>query len=102
MIMGIAVDCEGRPLCCEMRPENTTDAETFPVVVGDARGVPGPRTLCGGRLRDSMECVRVCAEGFQRRSDKLCENQAKHVKNYESFLEMVSKGNRGECGTGAL
>ena len=33
MIAGIAVDCEGRPLCCEMWPGNTTDAKTFPVVV---------------------------------------------------------------------
>jgi transposase len=33
MIVGIAVDCEGRPLCCEMWPGNTTDARTFPVVV---------------------------------------------------------------------
>ena len=33
MIVGIAVDCEGRPLCCEMWPGNTTDAKTFPVVV---------------------------------------------------------------------
>ena len=33
MIVGIAVDCEGRPLCCEMWPGNTTDAKTFPVVI---------------------------------------------------------------------
>jgi len=33
MIVGVALDCEGRPLCCEMWPGNTADAKTFPQVV---------------------------------------------------------------------
>jgi DDE family transposase len=33
MIVGIALDSEGRPLCCEMWPGNTADAKTFPQVV---------------------------------------------------------------------
>ena len=33
MIVGIALDSQGWPLCCEMWPGNTTDVKTLPVVV---------------------------------------------------------------------
>lgn len=33
MIVGIALDAEGRPLCCEMWPGNTTDVKSFRPVV---------------------------------------------------------------------
>lgn len=33
MIVGIALDSRGWPLCCEMWPGNTTDVKTLPVVV---------------------------------------------------------------------
>jgi len=37
MIVGIALDSEGRPLCCEMWPGNTADVKTFPQVVARMR-----------------------------------------------------------------
>lgn len=33
MIVGIALDVEGRPICCEMRPGNTTDVRRLVPVV---------------------------------------------------------------------
>ena len=37
MVVGIALDAEGRPLCCEMWPGNTTDVKTFPAIVDRLR-----------------------------------------------------------------
>jgi hypothetical protein len=33
MVVGMALDVEGRPICCEMWPGNTADVKTLPVIV---------------------------------------------------------------------
>ena len=37
MVVGIALDVEGRPLCCEMWPGNTADAKSLVPVIGRMR-----------------------------------------------------------------
>jgi len=49
MIVGVAVDSESRPLCCEMWPGNTTDVKTFPAVVA--------------RMRDRFKVQEICVVG---------------------------------------
>ena len=46
MIVGIALDADGRPLCCEMWPGNTTDVKTFPAVVERMRAKFRVREVC--------------------------------------------------------
>jgi hypothetical protein len=42
MVVGMALDVEGRPICCEMWPGNTADVTTLPVAGNN----------CGGRSRE--------------------------------------------------
>lgn len=46
MIVGIALDSKGWPLCCEMWPGNTTDVKTLPVMVE--------------RMKKRFRVVRIC------------------------------------------
>lgn len=46
MIVGLVLDAEGRPLCCEMWPGNTTDVKTFLSVVDRIRQRFAVRELC--------------------------------------------------------
>ena len=50
MVVGIALDVEGRPLCCEMWPGNTSDAKSLVPVIERMRAkVPGARSVRGRR-----------------------------------------------------
>jgi hypothetical protein len=46
MIVGIALDVEGRPICCEMWPGNTTDVKSLVPVVGRMRAKFRVREVC--------------------------------------------------------
>ena len=46
MVVGIALDCEGRPLCCEMWPGNTADATTILPVVERMRSKFRVQNIC--------------------------------------------------------
>jgi hypothetical protein len=46
MIVGVAVDMEGRPICCEMWPGNTADAKTLLPVVERMRAKFRVRDMC--------------------------------------------------------
>lgn len=46
MIVGIALDAEGWPLCCEMWPGNTTDVKTLLPVVARMKKRFGVREIC--------------------------------------------------------
>jgi hypothetical protein len=46
MIVGIALDCEGWPICCEMWPGNTTDVKTLLPVVDRMKRRFRVRELC--------------------------------------------------------
>jgi hypothetical protein len=46
MIVSVAVDVEGRPICCEMWPGNTTDAKTLLPVIERMRAKFRVRELC--------------------------------------------------------
>lgn len=46
MIVGIALDGEGWPLCCEMWPGNTTDVKTLLPVIGRMKRRFGVREIC--------------------------------------------------------
>lgn len=46
MIVGIAIDIEGRPICCEMWPGNTTDVKSLVPVVGRMRAKFRVREVC--------------------------------------------------------
>ena len=46
MIVGIALDAEGRPLCCELWPGNTTDVKTLLPVVRRIQGRFRVREIC--------------------------------------------------------
>jgi hypothetical protein len=46
MIVGIALDVEGRPICCEMWPGNTADAKSLVPVVERMRAKFRVRELC--------------------------------------------------------
>lgn len=46
MIVGIALDVEGRPICCEMWPGNTTDAKSLLPVVERMRAKFRVREVC--------------------------------------------------------
>lgn len=47
MIVGMVLDAEGRPLCCEMWPGNTSDAKSFLPVVERMRSKFRVREICG-------------------------------------------------------
>jgi transposase len=46
MIVGVAVDSEGRPICCEMWPGNTTDVNTLLPVIERMRAKFRVREIC--------------------------------------------------------
>jgi len=46
MIVGIALDSRGWPLCCEMWPGNTTDVKTLPVIVERMKQKFRVRRIC--------------------------------------------------------
>jgi Transposase DDE domain len=46
MIVGIALDVEGRPICCEMWPGNTADAKSLVPVVARMRAKFRVREIC--------------------------------------------------------
>ena len=46
MIVGIAIDVEGRPICCEMWPGNTTDVKSLVPVVEHMRAKFRVREVC--------------------------------------------------------
>ena len=46
MIVGVAVDIDGRPICCEMWPGNTADARTLVPVVERMRAKFRVREMC--------------------------------------------------------
>ena len=46
MVVGIALDVEGRPICCEMWPGNTADVKTLVPVVERMRAKFRVREIC--------------------------------------------------------
>ena len=46
MVVGVALDVQGRPICCEMWPGNTTDATTLLPVVERMRAKFRVREMC--------------------------------------------------------
>ena len=46
MVVGVALDVRGRPLCCEMWPGNTADAKSFLPVVERMRAKFRVREIC--------------------------------------------------------
>ena len=61
MVVGMAVDVQGRPMCCEMWPGNTADVTTLvPIVQRMRERFRLGRNNCGGRSRDGKQSnVRV-------------------------------------------
>ncbi|MDQ3565996.1 MAG: IS1634 family transposase, partial [Pseudomonadota bacterium] len=61
MVVGMAMDVEGRPICCEMWPGNTTDVTTLVPVVERMRGRFGVREICvvADRGMISQEIIRA-------------------------------------------
>ena len=62
MIVGIALDAEGRPLCCELWPGNTTDVKTLLLVVRRMQGRFRVREICV--VADGPDQVIHLAEGL--------------------------------------
>ena len=46
MVVGVVLDSEGRPICCEMWPGNTTDVKTLAPVVNRLRRRFGIGKIC--------------------------------------------------------
>lgn len=46
MVVGVVIDSEGRPLCCEMWPGNTTDVKTIKEVVKRFQNCFGIKEVC--------------------------------------------------------
>jgi transposase len=61
MVVGMAVDVEGRPICCEMWPGNTVDVTTLvPIVKAHAAALPLAANNCSGRSGNSEPSDAEC------------------------------------------
>lgn len=63
MIVGIALDAEGRPICCEMWPGNTTDVKSLVPVVERMRAKFRVREVCVVADRGFVSEATVAALG---------------------------------------
>lgn len=97
MIVGIALDAEGWPLCCEMWPGNTTDVKTLVPVVNRIkkrfrvreicvladRGMIGKETL--RELEESDPPVRYILGARMRRQKEVSETVLKSRKAWHEI-----------------
>src|SRR5512135_2906317 len=70
MIVGAVLDGQGRPLCCELWPGNTTDVTTLIPVVDRLRSRFGVRRVCivadrGMISRETIEALEQPGRGWQ-------------------------------------
>jgi len=68
MVVGLVIDGDGRPICCELWPGNTTDVTTVLPLVGRLRSRFGIERICvvADRGMISKETIaRLEAEGLQ-------------------------------------
>src|SRR5918997_543986 len=70
MVVGAVLDAQGRPLCCELWPGNTTDVTTLIPVVDRLRSRFGVRRVCivadrGMISRETIEALEQDQRGWQ-------------------------------------
>jgi hypothetical protein len=70
MVVGAVLDAQGRPLCCELWPGNTTDVTTLIPVVDRLRSRFGVRRICivadrGMISRETIEALERDERGWQ-------------------------------------
>jgi hypothetical protein len=70
MIVGAVLDAQGRPLCCELWPGNTTDVTTLIPVVDRLKSRFGVRTVCivadrGMISQETIEALEQPGRGWQ-------------------------------------
>jgi transposase len=70
MIVGVVLDGQGRPICCELWPGNTTDVTTLIPVVDRLRRRFGVRRVCvvadrGMISRETIEALEQPERGWQ-------------------------------------
>ena len=63
MIVGIALDAEGRPICCEMWPGNTTDVKSLVPVIERMRAKFRVREVCVVADRGFVSKATIAAMG---------------------------------------
>lgn len=61
MIVGIALDAEGRPICCEMWPGNTTDVKSLVPVIERMRAKFRVREVCVVADRGFVSAATIAA-----------------------------------------
>src|SRR5574342_715304 len=70
MVVGAVLDGQGRPICCELWPGNTTDVTTLIPVVDRLRSRFGVRRVCvvadrGMISQETIEALEQVARGWQ-------------------------------------
>lgn len=93
MVVGLILDSEGRPICCEMWPGNTTDVKSLVPVVDRLRDQFGVQNVCivADRGMISKETIR---EIEKRRWSYILGVRMRALK--EARREVLGRGGRYE------